>query len=139
MKTITTRFGEVEYDPEKTLEFPSGLIGFEDLRRFIVMPNRKEGPLFWIQSIDDQDIAFVLADPTHFFRDYRVGPDAGERARLGITEKDDCFVLAVVTVSQNQKVTLNLAAPILFAPTTNRALQVIVENSPYKVQTPLPH
>lgn len=138
MKTIKTRFGEVEYDPGKTLEFPGGLIGFEDLHRFIVMPNRKEGPLFWIQSIDDHDIAFVLTDPTHFFRDYRVGPDAKERAQLGITEKDDCFVLAVVTVSPTRKVTLNLAAPILFAPATNRALQVIVENSPHSVQTPLP-
>jgi len=138
MKTIVTRFGEVEYDPDKTLEFPAGLIGFEDLRHFIVMPNSKEGPLFWIQSIEDHDIAFVLTDPTHFFRDYRVVADAGERARLGITEEEDCFALVVVTVPPSRKITLNMAAPILFAPATNRALQVILENSPHSVQTPLP-
>jgi hypothetical protein len=48
MKKIITRFGEIEYDPANTILFPEGLIGFENLRDFIVMPNRKEGPLFWI-------------------------------------------------------------------------------------------
>ena len=67
MNKIMTRFGEVEYDPEKTLHFPKGLIGFEDLHEFIVMPNIKEGPLFWIQSVEDPQIAFVLTDPTSFF------------------------------------------------------------------------
>ncbi len=67
-KKIVTRFGEIEYDPENLLHFPEGLIGFEDLHDFIVMPNEKEGPLFWIQSVDDAGIAFVLTDPTNFFR-----------------------------------------------------------------------
>ena len=29
MKKIQSRFGEIEYDPENTLLFPEGLIGFE--------------------------------------------------------------------------------------------------------------
>jgi len=33
---------------------------------------------------------------------------------------------------------LNLAAPILFAPETNRALQVILEGTNFSPQTPLP-
>ena len=67
MKKINTRFGEVEYDPDNLLHFPTGLIGLPNLHHFIVMPNKKEGPLFWIQSINDPDIAFVLTDPTNFF------------------------------------------------------------------------
>ena len=138
MKKILTRFGEVEYDPEKTIRFPEGLIGFGQLRDFIVMPNKKEGPLFWIQSVDDPQIAFVLTDPTNFFLDYRVQPDETERRKLGIGAADDCFALAVVTVPPDHKITLNLAAPILFAPATNRALQVVLENTPWKTRTPLP-
>jgi len=138
MKKITTRFGEVEYDPAKTIRFPRGLIGFEKLREFIVMPNRKKGPLFWIQSVDDPAIAFVVTDPTNFFLDYRVVPEPEERALLGIEEGDDCFALAIVTVPPDRQITLNLAAPILYAPKTNRAVQVILDNSPYDVRTPLP-
>ncbi|APG27348.1 flagellar assembly protein FliW [Syntrophotalea acetylenivorans] len=138
MIKIVTRFGEIEYDPTKTVHFPEGLIGFEHLRDFIVMPNEKEGPLFWIQSIDDPQIAFVLTDPTNFFLEYRVKPDQRECQKLGIQSQDDCFCLSVVTVPTDRKITLNLAAPILFSPSTNRALQVILENSSHSARTPLP-
>ena len=129
MEKIRTRFGEVEYDPSKVLHFPAGLVGFPNLRDFVVMPNKKEGPLFWIQSVDDPDIAFVLTDPTNFFLDYRVVPDENEKEWLKITEDKDCYVLTVVTVPPDQKITINLAAPILFSPKTNRAIQVILDNT----------
>ena len=138
MKTINTRFGEVEYDPDNLLHFPAGLIGLPELQHFIVMPNKKEGPLFWIQSVDDPDIAFVLTDPTHFFLDYQLAPEESEREKLEIEEEDDFFILSVVTVPPDQKLTLNLAAPILFAPKSNKAMQVILENSPYSTKTPFP-
>lgn len=138
MKKIQTRFGEVEYDPENLLIFPAGLIGFPTLHSFIVMPNKKQGPLFWIQSVDDPDIAFVLTDPTNFFLDYKAEPDNAERNSLQISPEDECYVLSVVTVPPDQKITLNLAAPIFFAPKTNRAIQVILENTEYQSRTPLP-
>lgn len=137
-QTINTRFGEVRYDPENTIHFPEGLIGFESLRDFIVMPNKKNGPLFWIQSVEDPDIAFVLTDPTNFFLDYKVVPNESERAKLKMKKGDDCYALSVVTVPPDRQITFNLLAPILFAPITNRALQVIIENSAYQTRTPLP-
>jgi flagellar assembly factor FliW len=138
MKKIQSRFGEIEYDPENTLLFPEGLIGFENLRNFVVMPNEKKGPLFWIQSVEDPQVAFVLTDPTGFYFDYRVVPDGRERQKLGIDEDDQCLVVSVVSVPPDRKITLNLAAPILFAPKTNRALQVILEGTNFSPQTPLP-
>jgi len=138
MKTIQSRFGEIEYDPENVLLFPEGLIGFEGLRHFVVMPNEKKGPLFWIQSVDDPAVAFVLTNPTDFYFDYKVAPDERECGKLGIGKEDECFVLSVVTVPPDRNVTLNLAAPILFAPKNNRALQVILEGTNFSSRTPLP-
>jgi flagellar assembly factor FliW len=138
MEKIVTRFGEVEYDPENLLYFPAGLIGFPNLQNFIVMPNKKEGPLFWIQSTEDPSFAFVLTDPTNFFLDYYVTPDPLERQNLQMDKNDPCFVLCVVTVPKDQNISLNLAAPILFSPKSNRALQVILENTQYSTKTPLP-
>jgi len=138
MEKIQSRFGEIEYDPDNTLLFPEGLVGFENLRKFIVMPNEKEGPLFWIQSVEDPQIAFILTDPTSFYYDYRVVPDGREREKLGIDESGDCLIVSVVSVSSEREITLNLAAPILFAPETNRALQVILEGTNFSPQTPLP-
>jgi flagellar assembly factor FliW len=138
MEKIITRFGEVEYDPNNLLHFPKGMIGFENLHDFIVMPNKKEGPLFWIQSVDDSNIAFVLTDPSNFFIDYKIEASKEEKDILKVSDKDEVFPLSVVTVPPSKEVTLNLAAPILFAPKTNRAIQVILENSPFNVRTPLP-
>lgn len=138
MKTIATRFGEVSYDPANLLHFPAGLIGFPNLRDFIVMPNKKNGPLFWIQSVDDGDLAFVLTDPTNFFLNYKVSPEESEKRLLHIDNDDECYALSVVTVPPDKNITLNLAAPILFSPKSNRAIQVILENSDYQTKTPLP-
>lgn len=138
MNTIQTRFGEVEYESANLLHFPTGLIGFPALHDFIVMPNTKQGPLFWIQSVDDPEIAFIVTDPTYFFLDYGVLPDEQERKALHIDEKDECFVLCTVTVPTDQKITFNLSAPILFATKTNRAIQIILENTAYSPKTPLP-
>jgi flagellar assembly factor FliW len=135
---ITTRFGEVEYDPEKSIHFPNGLLGFESLHNFIVMPQKKKGPLFWIQSVDDPLFALVVTDPTDFFLEYRVIPEKNEWRTLGIQKDDEYCVLAVVTVPPDRRITLNLVAPILFAPQTKRAIQVVVDNSTHSVRTPLP-
>ena len=138
MNKIDSRFGEIEYDPASVLNFPEGLIGFEDLHDFVVMPNEKEGPLFWIQSIADPQVALVLTDPSNFFVDYNVAPEEDERNKIQLKEEEQFFSLVVVTVHPDQKITLNLAAPILFAPQSNKAIQVILENSGYDIQTPLP-
>lgn len=138
MKTIHTRFGEIEYDPSNILHFPEGLIGLDQLKHFLVMPNKKEGPLFWIQCVDDPAFAFVVTDPTNFFADYVVLPDADERLKLGIDKNETCFVLAIVSVSEEKEITLNLSGPILYAPESNKGLQVILEDPRYDTRTPLP-
>lgn len=138
MNKIQSRFGEIEYQPENLLHFPEGLIGFEDLRDFIVMPNEKEGPLFWIQSVDDPQIAFVMTDPSNFFPEYKVLPSTTERTKLNIGKDDEVYSLSVVTVPPDRKITLNLMAPVLYAPGSNRAIQTILEKSPYSTRHALP-
>ncbi len=142
MKKILTRFGEVEYDENKLVHFPFGLIGLPELHDFIVMPNKKDGPLFWIQSVDDPQMAFVLTDPTNFFPDYKVIPEKEDRDALRIKEGEECLAMVIVTVPEDLNITLNLAAPILYSPEKNTAIQVILDNSNKKdiweTKTPLP-
>jgi len=135
-KSIETRFGVVEYAAENLLYFPDGLLAFNDLHEFIVMPNPNNGPLFWIQSTEDSDIAFLLTDPTNFFPDYAIAPDNTERKKLGMRKEDTAYVLTLVTVDADQNITLNLQAPILFTAHSNRAIQVILDQSTYSTREP---
>jgi flagellar assembly factor FliW len=139
MKTIETPFGEVEYDPEKVIRFPEGWIGLEKLRDFVVIPNeRGDAPLFCLQSVEQPHILFLLIDPTRYFADYRVVPDAAVLEKLGISQGDKYFILTTITFHRDQSVTLNLLAPVVYAPETGRAVQIVLEGSSYKAATPLP-
>ena len=138
MEKIKTRFGIIEYEDSNLLHFPAGMIGLPNLRNFIVIPPKKKGPLFWIQNVDDPDFAFILTDPANFFVDYKIVPDDSEKNSLQIEDDKDCYTLSIVTVPPDQNITVNLAAPILYSPQTNRAIQVVLEDNRYQTKTPLP-
>lgn len=138
-KTIQTRFGEITYDPDKMIRFPGGLVGFEHLRDFIVLPNKKEDdPLFCLQSIEEPHLTFLLINPGLFFADYRIAPGPEENEKLGIGDNDEYFVLTTITFHEDQSITLNLLAPVIYTPKTDRAVQVILDGSQYRAKTPLP-
>ncbi len=139
MKKIITRFGEVEFNSSQVIHFPEGLIGLDNLHEFIVMPNKKEGPLFWIQSVDNPEFAFVVTDPTSFFPDYHVSINDIERKTLQLNENDEYFVLSIVSISPEKEITLNLAGPIIYSPKTNMAFQGIIEDKRFDIKTPLPN
>lgn len=133
-----TRFGEIDYDESQFITFPRGLLGFESLRKFIVIPAKNNGPLFWIQSLDDAQIAFVVTDPTNFFPNYGLSPESSEREILELEDGQEIFILSIATIGEDKEITLNLMAPILFSPGKNRAIQVIIENCDYKTNHALP-
>lgn len=138
MRTLQTSFGEITYDPEKVIYFPKGLIGFEQLRKFIVLPAKKGDVLFSIQSVEEAHVAFLLINPGLFFPDYAVKPGASDFDKLGITGKDPYFVMTTITFHKDNTASLNLLAPIIYTPKTDRAIQLVLEGSGYSTKTPLP-
>ena len=137
MKTLQTRFGEVTYDPDKVIHFPEGLIGFERLRDFIVMPDKNDDVLFCLQSVEENHVAFLFINPVLFFPDYQVAVNLKVREKLGISANDPYLILTTITFHQDQTVTLNLLAPVVYAPKTDRAVQIVLEGSGYLTKTPL--
>ncbi|MCU0614217.1 MAG: flagellar assembly protein FliW [Desulfobacterales bacterium] len=135
MRTIQTRFGAVAYDPKKVVHFPEGLIGFERLRDFIVMPYKHEDFLFCLQSVEETHVAFLFINPVLFFKDYRVVVERKVREKLRIDVNDPYFILTTITFHQDQSVTLNLLAPVVYAPKTDRAVQIVLEGSGYLTKT----
>ena len=58
----TSRFGRLEVGKDKIIDFPTGLIGFPDIKRFILM-DYKDTSLKWLQAVDDPDVAFIVTPP----------------------------------------------------------------------------
>src|SRR5918992_1016899 len=72
MEIETTRFGRLTVDDDRIITFPRGLLGFPDRTQFALIQTGEENYFFWLQSVEDANLAFVVTDPTIFFKDYEV-------------------------------------------------------------------
>ncbi|MDD4527246.1 MAG: flagellar assembly protein FliW [Candidatus Margulisbacteria bacterium] len=132
MKVKTLRFGELEAKDEDVIVFPKGPLGFEGYKSWILVDN---GLLGWLQSAEDESLAFVVGNPFEFYGDYQFEISAKEMTELGIRSKEEVNVLSIVSVPPNvEEMTINLLAPIVVNSKTKQAKQVILSNNDYTVR-----
>src|SRR5215204_6681376 len=70
MEIETTRFGKMTVEDDRVMTFPHGLLGFPQQGRFALIQTGEENYFFWLQSVDEPSLAFVVTDPAIFFKDY---------------------------------------------------------------------
>jgi len=112
MKVDTTRFGSVEIEPEDILDFPSGLLGLEDCRQWVLLADAENDALGWLQSTARSDFAFAVVSPRRFVPDYQVRVSRGELSPLDLTDVRQAQVLAIVGKG-DRGITINLKAPLV--------------------------
>lgn len=62
MKIQTAHFGERDVEESDIIYFPEGFPGFENKKRFALMPEDLEPPVFFfLQSVDDPTLAFTVS------------------------------------------------------------------------------
>lgn len=128
----TTRFGEIEVKAEDLIELPSGLIGFPELKRYVLLDHDKDSPFKWLQSLDDGAIAFVLINPLLFKADYTVEVTEAEVSDLQLSDEDDAVISVIITIPTNpQNMTANLKAPLVFNLKNRKGKQLVLSNSAY--------
>ena len=134
----TKFFGEVELDDDKILEFPHGIIGFEELRKFaIIYDEKNEGAttISWLQSLEEQALALPVIDPLAVTTDYTPMIEDELLEPLGNPADEDLlFLLAMTVPSDMTKVTANMKAPIIVNTVAKKGVQLIVENEDYPVK-----
>ena len=70
MQIETTRFGALDIEEGRILDFPEGLPGFEACRHFALVPHGEASPFEWLQSVEDGALAFLAMKPHQIFPDY---------------------------------------------------------------------
>lgn len=132
IKVTTTRFDEIEVDEKDVIELPAGLIGFPELKRYVILNHDENSPFKWLQSLDDGAIAFVIINPLLFRSDYTVEVSEAEVSDLSIDKEQDAVISVIVTMpSDPQKMTANLKAPLIFNLKNRKGRQVILNNPDY--------
>jgi flagellar assembly factor FliW len=132
IKVKTSRFGDIEVKKDDVIELPSGLIGFPELKEFVLLDHDKDSPFKWLQSLDDGTIAFVLINPLLFKSDYEVEVTEAEVSDLSLENEDDAVISVIVTMPTNpQQMTANLKAPLIFNLKNRRGKQIILTSNTY--------
>ena len=142
MKLTTRVFGEVEIEDSKIIDFPNGIIGFPDLKKFALMHDSEDGPgtntIKWLQSIDEPGFAMPVMDPLIVCPDYKPDIDGDKIKDIGDPADDGILVLVTVTVPHDlTKMTVNLMGPFIINVNDMKAAQCIVDNDDYPVKYPV--
>ena len=126
------------------LHFASGLPGFPDARRFVLVRIGDElSPFSVLRSLDDtpehpDGIEFVVTHPGLFFPDYEPEIDDDIANRLELKSADDALLLVIVTVAEPvASSTANLLGPIVVNRHTRAAAQAVLGNSGYATREAL--
>lgn len=140
MKIETRLFGNIEIDVNKIINFSDGIIGFEDLKQFMIMHDAEseKSKILWLQSLDDGNIALPVIDPLIIKTDYNPVVEDELFKNIGELVDGEIFVLTTLTVPADiTKITTNLKAPIVINPVTLKGCQIIVDNDDYVVRYPV--
>jgi flagellar assembly factor FliW len=107
--------GEV-VEADELWDFPEGLIGLPDYRRFALLPLRGAEPFRLLCSADDASFGLVLVDPCAFVPGYRLALTPGDLTPLADENPDHLEILVpVVLPSDDTALTLNLKGPIVLS------------------------
>lgn len=126
----TTRFGQVEIDGSRVITFREGLLGFPEHRRFALIQTATDAIFFWMQSLDDPALAFLVCDPLAFVSDYQVQVRAGDVKALALRDLTDCQVLVIVNKVDGH-LTGNLLGPLVIGAHSLLAKQLVLSDKRY--------
>lgn len=132
MRINTSRFGEIEVENDSIVTMPRGMLGFSEIKRYVLVKHDENSPFIWYQAVDEPALAFVITDPFAFFPDYEVGLTEEDLDELGCRDISDLAVFVVVVIPENaEQMTANLKGPIVINTANRIARQVVLADERY--------
>ncbi|WP_058300363.1 flagellar assembly protein FliW [Gorillibacterium timonense] len=132
VQITTAACGAVEVEEKDILTFPHGVPGFDNLHRFILVQPDPEIPFSYLQAVDEPELAFVVANPFTFFRDYEFDLSAADQIDLEVEREDQLLVFVILTIGDNlQEATANLFAPIVINWELKQGKQIALYDAAY--------
>ena len=123
MKLKNEQFGEIEFDDNSVIEFQEGLLGFEELTKFVLIPE-EDGFLKWLTSVDQPEIIFPL-----------FSINALQEEQNSVNDYEPFGIVKLDKIPED--ITINLKAPVFIDHNKKKGYQRIIDNEEYPVNYPL--
>lgn len=136
MQLLTNRFGTIEVDSESVITLTQPIIGFQQYRRFVLLPGPESNKsLKWLQSTDSGELAFLVMDPRAVLANYEVELSSHDLMELAADSLDELEVYTLVVVPPDPtQVRTNLKAPIIINTKRRLGKQAVLDRSDYPIQ-----
>src|SRR6187397_2543008 len=110
----TSRFGNVDLSQEDIISFPEGLLGFAQLRRFVLLDDPNYEIFAWLQSCEMPEVAFPVLEPELFATEYKISISKTDMEALGMQNMERARFFSIITIPEDAtQMTANLKAPIV--------------------------
>ncbi|MBF0141967.1 MAG: flagellar assembly protein FliW [Magnetococcales bacterium] len=139
MEIHGTRFGTLEYDQEEIICLDEGLLGFPMSRRFLLFPYGEGSSFFWLQSVDEPEISFIVVNPFDFFADLEFSIQDEDVQAIGLARSEDVEIFSLVTIPEGhpEEMRTNLAGPVVVNIANRHGRQILLkEYSPRQFLIP---
>jgi len=138
MISLSTRFGNFEFDRAQALNMPNGLLGFAGYSEFglATPPGDGFGQFKILQSLQDADLSFIVL-PLPVDNGLIDREDIEDATASLDGNIDDMAILLIATIRKlpdGSKLTVNTQAPIMIDAARRQAWQYILHNPKYNIQ-----
>jgi flagellar assembly factor FliW len=128
------RLGQLEIPDNKIIRTEKPILGFEHLSRYCLVEVDELRPFLWMQSVEDPAIAFLVVNPRVFFPEYKIEVNSKEIAELKVNRVEAVETYVIVTLPEDpREMSVNLQGPIIINTENNKAKQLILVNSDYRI------
>lgn len=138
MVAETKFFGTIDIADDKIIEFPMGIIGFENLKKFAIIydsEREERSKISWLQSMEEPLMALPIINPLDIKEEYNPIIEDELIKTIGNPTDEDILIFVTMSIpSDLTKMTANLKGPIIINTANCKAMQVIVENQDYPIK-----
>jgi flagellar assembly factor FliW len=131
----TKPFGEIEVEKKQIIDFPDGILGFDFVKKFVILDSDENSPFKWMQAFTEPDLAFIIIQPIYFRPDYELVISQNDYEAVEAENADSLLIFTIVTIPSNPAdMTANLQGPIIINSKKKLGRQVISLSDKYSVK-----
>lgn len=136
--SMTDPLKNLVYSKEDVIYFPTGILGFEDSREYVLSRIPEYLPFEWLMSVDQPPLRFAVINPLLFDPDYAPKMVKEQLLELRIEKPEDILLYVIVTIHENPaESTANLVGPVVINKAKRLGRQIIIDDGRYTTQEKL--
>jgi len=134
----TSRFGQVQLNNEDVITFAEGLLGFQDLRTFVLLDDPNDDIFAWLQSCESPAIAFPVLEPELFSETYKINLSKSDLEVLQMPDSKRARAFCIITIPDDPTLmTANMKAPLVVNVDKKRARQCVLQDNNLAIREPI--